>query len=106
MKKYWSEIKIQTKNNNLKYLIDPTLRNINRLSLLSFQNGDDDPKRDSFDEYFRPLVEIKDFNELIDDKRFFDQSVKNKQEAYENFFEMSRLYSRKFFRLFLSSKMF
>ena len=30
-----------------------------------------------------PLVEIKDFNALIDNKLFFDQPVKNKQEAYE-----------------------
>ena len=37
-----------------------------------------------------PLVEIKDFNALFDNKPFFDQSVKNKQEAYEKLFEMSR----------------
>ena len=30
------------------------------------------------------LVEIKDFDALIDNKPFFDQPVKNKQEAYEN----------------------
>ena len=34
------------------------------------------------------LVEIKDFNELIDNKPFFDQPVKNKQEAYEKHIEM------------------
>ena len=28
-----------------------------------------------------PLVQIEDFNALIDDKPFFDQLVKNKQEA-------------------------
>ena len=37
-----------------------------------------------------PLVEIKDFNALIDNKQFFDQPVKNKQEAYEKVIEMSR----------------
>ena len=36
-----------------------------------------------------PLAEIKDFNALID-KQFFDQPVKNKQEAYEKLVEMSR----------------
>ena len=30
-----------------------------------------------------PLVEIKDFKALIDNKPFFDKPVKNKQEAYE-----------------------
>ena len=37
-----------------------------------------------------PLVEIKDFNALID-KPFFDQPLKNKQEAYEKLIEMSRI---------------
>ena len=37
-----------------------------------------------------PLVEIIDFNALIDNKPFFDQPVKNKQETYEKLVEMSR----------------
>ena len=37
-----------------------------------------------------PLVEIKDFNELIEHKPLFDQPVKNKQGAYEKLIEMSR----------------
>ena len=37
-----------------------------------------------------PLVEIKDFNALIDNQQFFDQPVKTKQEAYEKLIEMSR----------------
>ena len=47
--------------------------------------------RDSFDEYYMSLVvEIKDFNTLIDNKLVFDQSVKDKQEAYEKLVEMSK----------------
>ena len=42
----------QTKNNNLDYLIDPTFWNINRLFVFSFKNGNDDPKRNSFDRYY------------------------------------------------------
>ena len=37
-----------------------------------------------------PLVEIENLNALIDNKPFFDQPVKNKQEAYEKLVEMSR----------------
>ena len=88
--KYRSEITTQLKSNNLDYLIDPTCRNINRFFILSFKNGDDDPSRYSFDKYYMPLVEIKDFNALINNKRFFDQPVKNKQEPCEEFVEMSR----------------
>ena len=40
--KYRSEITMQTKNNNLDYLIDQTFRNINRLFVLSFKYGNDE----------------------------------------------------------------
>ena len=68
--KYRSEITTQPKNNNLDYLIDPTFRNINRLFVLLFKNGNDDPTRDSFDKHYMPLEEIKNFNVLIDNKSF------------------------------------
>ena len=77
----------QTKNNNLNYLIDPTFTNVNRLFVLTFENGDDRP---SFSKYYLPKVEIKDFNVLIDAKPFFEIPVKNKEEAYEAIIEMSK----------------
>ena len=46
--------------------------------VLSFRDGNDNPTRNSFDKYYMPLVEIKDFNTLIDNKPFFDQPVKSK----------------------------
>ena len=87
--KYRSEITTQPKNNNLDYLIDPTFRNIIRLFVLSFRNAENDSTRDSFDKYYMQLVEIKDFNALINNKPFFDQPVTNKQ-AHEKLIEMSR----------------
>ena len=71
-------------------MIYPALRNINTLFVLSFKNGNNDPTRNSFDKYYMSLVEIKDFNVLIDDKPFYDQPLKNKREAYEKLIEMSR----------------
>ena len=73
--KYRSEITTQLKNNNLDCLIDLIFRNINRLFVLSFKNGDDDSTRYSFNKYYMTLVEIKDCNALIDSKPFFDQPV-------------------------------
>ena len=64
-------------------MIDPTFRNINRSFAFSLKNDNHDPTRDSFDKYYKPLVEIKSFNALIDNKTFVDQPVKNKQEASE-----------------------
>ena len=43
---------------------------IYRLFVLSFKSSDDDSKRDSFDKYYIQLVEIEDFNTLIDNKPF------------------------------------
>ena len=60
------------------------------MSVLSFKNGNDDLLRDSFNKYYRPLAKIKDFDELIDNKQFFQQPVKNKQEGYEKLVEMLR----------------
>ena len=88
--KYRSEIITQPKNNNLDDLIYPTFRNINRLFVILFKDDNNDSTRNSFDMHYMPLVKIKDFHALIDNKRFFDQSVKSKQEAYEKLIEMPR----------------
>ena len=84
----------QTKNNNLNYLIDPTFSKLNRLFVLSFKNEEDktitNAVTKSFSEYFTPSVEIKDFNVLINEKSFFDTSIKHKEESYEQIIEMGR----------------
>ena len=64
-------------------MINPTFRNINRLFVLPFKNGSHYANRNSFKKYYMSLVEIKDFNALVDNEPFFDESLKNKQEAYE-----------------------
>ena len=42
---------IQPQNNNLNYLIDPTLTKINRLCVLSFVRNAEGDQRDSFSHY-------------------------------------------------------
>ena len=64
-------------------MIDSTFININRLFVLSFKNGDNDPIRNHFDRYYMSIVAIKHFIALINNKPFFDQPIKNKQEAFE-----------------------
>ena len=51
-------------------MIDPKFININRLFVIFFKNGDNYPTRHSFNKNYMPLVEIKDFNALIDNKPF------------------------------------
>ena len=65
-------------------MVDPVFRNVNRLFAFLFKNGNDNATRDSLDKYYTRLVEINDFNALIDNKPFSDQPVENKQEVYEN----------------------
>ena len=80
----------QTRNNNLNYLIDPTFNKVNRFFVLSFKNEDDIT---SFSKYYVPSVGTKDFNLPIDQKSFFDNPIKNKEEAYEQIIEMSNEYT-------------
>ena len=91
--KYRSQMTIQNNNNNLNYLIDPTFTNANRLFVLLFERIEENnvkkDHRDYFSHYYVPNVQIKDFNILIDGKRFFDLPVKNEEEAYEKIIEMS-----------------
>ena len=91
--KYRSQMIIQNNKNNLNYLIDPTFTNVNRLFVLSFERIEKGnikkDYRDSFSHYYVPNVQIKDFNVLIDGKRFFDLPKKNEEEAYEKIIDMS-----------------
>ena len=71
-------------------MTDRTFKNINMLFVLSFKNGENDPAKNSYHEYYILLVKIKDFNALINNKSFFYQPIKNKQKANEKLVEMSR----------------
>ena len=51
-------------------MIDPTFRNIYSLFVFSFKNDLTNHKRDSFGNYYIPLVKIKDIDALIDNKLF------------------------------------
>ena len=57
-------------------MIDPRFTNINRLFVFSLRNDNNDPTRSSFDQYYMPLAEFKDFNILINNKPFFVQPVR------------------------------
>ena len=63
---------------------NPTCKNINKLFVVSFKNSDDDPTRNFFGKYYMPLIEIKDFNAVIDNKQFFDQLVKINKKHTKN----------------------
>ena len=80
---------IQPQNNNLNDLIGSTFTNVSRLFVLSFTRNNVGNNRVSFWRYYVPNFEIKDFNVLVDGKRFFDLPVKKEEEAYEKIIDMS-----------------
>ena len=67
--KYRSEITWEPKNDNLIYMIEPIFRNINRMFVLSFKLVS--TVNQEIDKYFMPLLEIKDFNALAENKPIF-----------------------------------
>ena len=73
--KYQSDPKAYAPNQYLNHLIDPSFQGVNRLFVLSFENGNG---RISHSNYYLPKVETKDCSVKIDGKNFFDQPVKNK----------------------------
>ena len=79
--KYQSDPKAYAPNQYLNHLIDPSFQGVNRLFVLSFENGNG---RISHSNYYLPKVETKDCSVKIDGKNFFDQPVKNDKITYKN----------------------
>ena len=63
------------------HLVEPSFQGVSRLFVFAFEN---DAQRTSNKRYYFPNVEIKDYNVMIDGKKFFDQPVKNNKVTYEN----------------------
>ena len=58
----------------LDFLINPSFQDVNSYFVLSFKDTDD---RRSYHRYDLPLVEIEDYNVVIDGRNFFNRSVKS-----------------------------
>ena len=69
------------RNANLNHLIEPSFQEVNRLFILAFEN---DAQRTSNKRFCITNVEIKDYNDMIDGKNFFDQPIKNDKVTYNN----------------------
>ena len=83
--RYRTQVINQSATNNLNFLIDPTFNNVNRLFVLAFPNEED---RSSFSKYYAPIVEIKDYNILIDLQPFYEIPIKTKEQTYKAITEL------------------
>ena len=78
--KYLSKPELLAQNPNLNHLVEPSFQGVNRLFLLAFE---DDAQRTAHDSYYLPIVEIKDYNIMINGENCFDQPIKNNKVTYE-----------------------
>ena len=79
--KYLSKPELLAQNPNLNHLTEPSFQGVNRLFVLAFENDD---ARTSYNEYYLPTVEIKDYNIMINGENFFDQPIESNKVTYEN----------------------
>ena len=79
--KYLSKPELLAQNPNLNHLVEPSFQRVNRLFILAFE---DDAQRTAHNSYYLPIVEIKDYNIVINGENVFDQPIKNKKIAYDN----------------------
>ena len=79
--KYLSKPELLAQNPNLTHLVEPSFQGVNRLFVLAFENDD---HRISTKRYNLPIVEIKDYNIMINGEKCFDQPIKNNKVTCEN----------------------
>ena len=79
--KYLSKPELLAQNENLNHLVEPSFQGVNRLFILAFEN---ELQRIGAKCYYIPNVQLKDYNIIINGKKFFDQPIKNDKVTYEN----------------------
>ena len=88
---YWNEYKskIETKttdnNNVIRFTLDASFQDVNRLFVLAFdntENGNKKVEKESQRKYFLPRVDITNYNVLIDGRNFYDQSINDQIKKY------------------------
>ena len=80
LNKYQSKVAIERKKQYLDYLRDPSFQGVNRRFVLSFENNAIGTR---YSRYFLLTVQMKDYNNMIDGQKFFDQPVKSDLRTYD-----------------------
>ena len=63
--------------------LDASFQGVNRLFVLGFARGNDDPARTGYRNYYLPRIDITKYNVLIDGRNFYDQPINNKIRQYD-----------------------
>ena len=67
--KYLAKSELVAQNANLNYLIELSFQGVNRLFVLAFEHDNNNDWRTSNKRCYIPNVEIKDYNEMIGEKK-------------------------------------
>ena len=63
--------------------LDASFQGVNRLFVLGFARGNNDPTRNGYRRYYLPRVDITKYNVLIDGRNFYDQPINDKIRQYD-----------------------
>ena len=85
---YWNEYKTKAQNENavanvFKYItLDPSFQGVNRLFVMAYNRVDGQPTRDERTKYYLPIIDLKQYNVIIDGRNFYDNPIENNNEKY------------------------
>ena len=72
---------IKRQSQYLDFLIDSSFQGVNRLIVLSLEN---EGQRTSYNQYYLPTREIKNYDVMIDEQTILDQLIRNNLITYDN----------------------
>ena len=86
---YWNEYKAvpepmaTTAADPFTKTLDASFQGVNRLFVLAFARGNNDPTRNGYRRHYLPRVDITKYNVLIDGRNFYDQPINDKIRQYD-----------------------
>ena len=78
---------IKRQSQYLDFLIDSSFQGVNRLIVLSLEN---EGQRTSYNQYYLPTREIKNYDVMIDEQTILDQLIRNNLITYDNIWKIAR----------------
>ena len=85
---YWNEYKTKEQNedaanNVFKYInLDPSFQGVNRLFVMAYLRGGDNPDRNNRRKYYLPRSNLNKYNVIIDGRNFYDNPIESDIEKY------------------------
>ena len=90
---YWNKYKAiledYAANSYIKERLDASFQGVNKLFVLSYASGDNVTNENSYRRYFLPRLRLKNYNIEIDGKIFYDQSINDSINQYDEIRKIS-----------------